>query len=197
MLNTNIASVLYCNLFLQGHGRCISHRILSNFIQRGCLACWSQMLYPSSTIAPFLQGYCRIIVGFLGPWMLVPREIVIRAVVQLAQDISTHLEISTHKSQETDVFSLKNQSIPKIHANRFLAVIEDAVKVTNIPFSGLLLAFIALLFHLFHYLAVGAVLFVALILFQCVSKFDFHTASQSLVPIGICVAEPVCMIITW
>ncbi|EYC23766.1 hypothetical protein Y032_0015g2819 [Ancylostoma ceylanicum] len=70
-------------------------------------------------------------------------------------------------------------------------------RATGFLIPGLLLGLIALLFFLFHYLAVGAVMLAAFIVFHCVSQFDFHTVSQSLVPIGICVAEPVCMLITW
>ncbi|RCN31754.1 DHHC zinc finger domain protein [Ancylostoma caninum] len=119
-----------------------------------------------------------------------------------------------NKQQETPMDIAKNMRNYKI-----IGMIEDAMisrgyvrarctacdyipwskieRATGFLVPGLLLGLIALLFFLFHYLAVGAVMFAAFIVFHCVSQFDFHTVSQSLVPIGICVAEPVCMIITW
>ncbi|KHJ93355.1 DHHC zinc finger domain protein [Oesophagostomum dentatum] len=119
-----------------------------------------------------------------------------------------------NKQQETAIDIARN-----MRNHKLISMLEDAMKTrsgnsascapcSKIPLNnvkryvgfitpGLVLALIALLFHLFHYLIVGAILLVAFIAFQCLSRFDFHTATHSLVPIGICIAEPSCMIITW
>ncbi|VDM74776.1 unnamed protein product [Strongylus vulgaris] len=119
-----------------------------------------------------------------------------------------------NKQQETPIDIAKN-----MRNHRIISMLEDAlvardsapakcISCNKFPMKkfshssgffipGLILALIALMFHLFHYMAVAAILVLAFITFQCIGKFDFHTASKSLVPIGICVAEPVCMVVTW
>ncbi|VDL73186.1 unnamed protein product [Nippostrongylus brasiliensis] len=62
---------------------------------------------------------------------------------------------------------------------------------------GVILGLIALLFYLLHYSIAAVILLAAVVLSQCFIRFDMHTATASLIPIGICIAEPVSMIITW
>ncbi|KAK6030819.1 succinate dehydrogenase, flavoprotein subunit [Ostertagia ostertagi] len=62
---------------------------------------------------------------------------------------------------------------------------------------GFLLGLTALLFYLLHYGIAAFILLTAILISQCFIKFDIYSTTSSLIPIGICVAEPVCMIITW
>lgn len=64
-------------------------------------------------------------------------------------------------------------------------------------FSGFLLGMVALMLSVLHYGIAAFVLLTAIVFSQCCNKFNLHSTTATLIPIGVSVAEPVCMIITW
>ncbi|KAK5986761.1 hypothetical protein GCK32_006878 [Trichostrongylus colubriformis] len=117
-----------------------------------------------------------------------------------------------NKQQETPLDIARNMRNQKL-----IDMIEDAAKAQGLlPHSwcdivpwkkirhyggfflpGALLGLTALLFFSLHYGIAAFILLTAILVSQCFIRFDIYSTTSSLVPVGICVAEPVCMIITW
>lgn len=114
-----------------------------------------------------------------------------------------------NQQQETPLDIAKNNRNQKI-----IALIEKGVrkqaggpssclendtlrKTWQFLLPSLVFLLAGVLFETVHYgIAAGVLLLLAIVL-MCTIKIDMHGVNASLVPIGICVAEPICMLVTW
>ncbi|KJH40651.1 succinate dehydrogenase, flavoprotein subunit [Dictyocaulus viviparus] len=111
---------------------------------------------------------------------------------------NTALHIATQERNHSSIRELLNGGADiSIRNKQQETPLDIAKNMRNHKAIGFMLGITALMFFQLHYGVVAALLLAILLLSQCFMKFDMHSTSSSLIPIGVSVAEPTVMVITW
>uniref|UniRef100_A0A1I7WA40 RTR1-type domain-containing protein n=1 Tax=Heterorhabditis bacteriophora TaxID=37862 RepID=A0A1I7WA40_HETBA len=129
----------------------------------------------------------------------------IRLIVQSGSDLNAREHLSGNTAlhiatQERNYAALRELLLGgadvSIRNKQQETPIDIARNMRNQRLISLFFGFTATLFQSLHYGVAAAILLIIFILSQFIVRFEMHTLPSSLIPIGVCVAEPICMLIT-
>ncbi|KAJ1351495.1 hypothetical protein KIN20_007511 [Parelaphostrongylus tenuis] len=98
-----------------------------------------------------------------------------------------------NKQQETPLDIARNMRDQRV----LWKTTKRAKHLAGFFLPGFVFSLIALAFFQLHYVVAVFILLAITLLLRYFVRFDAHTTTSSLIPLGICIAEPIAMIITW